>query len=108
MGNHKWNTIHCIWNRSVSQYDMIPSPCIALYVQIKGFLPIEPIHDRYPVDVREGVFRLCGSPTDLHHHVRMGCALDSEFGTQQGTIGPLFIFKNEPCTYLLTSAHVFT
>ena len=36
----------------------------------------------------------------------MGCALDSGFGTQQGTIGPFFRFENDPCTYLLTSAHV--
>ena len=90
---------------------MTATICAALYVQIKGFIPIEedpfePILDRYPIDVREGVFRLCGSPTDLHQHVRMGCALDSGFGTQQGTIGPFCRFDNDPCTYLLTSAHV--
>jgi hypothetical protein len=85
--------------------------CIVLYVQVKGFIPIdedpfEQFIDGYPVDVREGVFTLCGSPTDLHHNVRMGCALDSGFGTNQGTIGPFFRYQTDPYTYLLTSAHV--
>jgi hypothetical protein len=93
------------------QCSLKKSPCIALYVQIKGLVPIdeEPFDEfvsGYPVDVREGVFTLCGFSTDLHQNVKMGCALDSGFGFGQGTIGPFIKFQSDPHTYLLTSAHV--
>ena len=86
-------------------------PCIALYVQIKGLIPIEEepfeeVIDGYPVDVREGVFKLCGLSTDLHQHIRIGCAIDSGFGTKQGTVGPFFKYESDPEMYLVTCAHV--
>ncbi|XP_053388480.1 uncharacterized protein LOC128551609 [Mercenaria mercenaria] len=86
-------------------------PCIALYVHIKGLVPIneEPFQKtivEYPFDVREGVFTLCGKPSDFHRNVKMGCEIDSGYGTQQGTIGPFFEFQENSEIYYLTSAHV--
>ncbi|XP_060554834.1 uncharacterized protein LOC132715783 isoform X3 [Ruditapes philippinarum] len=86
-------------------------PCIALYVQIKGLVPFnEEPFDRtitdMPFDVREGVFTLCGKPDDLHQNVKMGCEIDSGYGTDQGTVGPFVQLENYSDTYFLTSAHV--
>jgi hypothetical protein len=116
METHKnltWVTVSVIKSSRHDKNDhrMAEIPCIALYVQIKGLIPInedpfEQFLDGYPVDVREGVFSLYGLPTDLHQNVRMGCALDSGFGTKQGTVGPFFKYETDLHTYLLTSAHV--
>ncbi|XP_060598103.1 uncharacterized protein LOC132751908 [Ruditapes philippinarum] len=86
-------------------------PCVALYVQIKGLIPFqEKSFDKtvvgYPFDVREGVFCLCGKPGDLHQKVKMGCEIDSGYGTKQGTIGPFVQLQNHTETYFLTSVHV--
>ncbi|XP_060554495.1 uncharacterized protein LOC132715507 isoform X2 [Ruditapes philippinarum] len=86
-------------------------PCIALYVQIKGLIPFnEESFDRtimdIPFDVREGVFTLCGRPDDLHQNVKMGCEIDSGYGTDKGTVGPFVQLEHYMNTYFLTSAHV--
>jgi hypothetical protein len=110
--NLTWVTISSVKSSGQGKENrIVKTLCIALYVQVKGFIPIdedpfEQFINGYPVDVREGVFTLCGSPTELHHNVRMGCALDSGYGTKQGTIGPFFRYESDPYTYLLTSAHV--
>ena len=87
------------------------TPCIALYVHIKGLVPFnEEAFDRtiteFPIDVREGVFTLCGKPDELHEQVQMGCIIDSGYGTSQGTVGPFVQLQNHKETYFLTSAHV--
>jgi hypothetical protein len=112
--NLTWVTVSVIKSSGLDMDDqrMVKLPCIALYVQIKGLIPIdedpfEQFLDGYPTDVREGVFSLYGLPTeDFHQHIRMGCALDSGFGTKQGTVGPFLKYPTDLHTYLLTSAHV--
>ena len=86
-------------------------PCVALHVQVKGLIPFQ--EDMFnetvrgiPFDVREGVFTLSGKPDEFHQNVKMGCEIDSGYGTSQGTLGPFFQLKNHQQTYFLTSAHV--
>ncbi|XP_053376646.1 uncharacterized protein LOC123540928 [Mercenaria mercenaria] len=95
-----------------SNYKTESVSCIALYVIVKHFIPIneEPFPqmlDGIPVDVREGGVQFCGaSAEDFHDQVRMGCKITSTFQPQKhGTLGG---FVEHPDYGLcgITCAHV--
>ncbi|XP_053405403.1 uncharacterized protein LOC128558950 [Mercenaria mercenaria] len=93
-------------------------PCIALYVHIKGLIPIKekafPTEiDGFQTDVREAGFTpFTGGPNEFHEHLKMGCAVHANVTNSEGDImgGTLGGFINHPrygkCC--LTCAHVVT
>ncbi|XP_045208642.1 uncharacterized protein LOC123560535 [Mercenaria mercenaria] len=90
------------------QYSVKKELCIVLYVHVKGFLPLneKPFPtklEKYPVDVREGIFTLCGGPYDYHRNVKMGCGIRGE---GPGTLGAFVEFENDGNLYGITCAHV--
>ncbi|XP_053376394.1 uncharacterized protein LOC128547485 [Mercenaria mercenaria] len=93
-----------------SNYKTESVSCIALYVIVKHFIPIneEPFPqmlDGIPVDVREGGVQFCGaSAEDFYDQVRMGCKITSKFQPQKhGTLGG---FVEHPDYGLCACAHV--
>ena len=82
--------------------------CIALYVHIKGYIPLGEKHfpseiAGFPVVVREGIFTLCRGANEYHQNVKMGCAIGGE---RIGTLGAFIEFENDTNLYGLTCAHV--
>ncbi|XP_060605112.1 uncharacterized protein LOC132757742 isoform X2 [Ruditapes philippinarum] len=82
--------------------------CIALYVHIKGYIPVGEKYfpteiGGFPVVVREGIFTLCKGPNEYHENVKMGCAIGAEM---VGTLGAFIEFENDNDLYGLTCAHV--
>jgi hypothetical protein len=54
--------------------------CMALYVSVKGFIPIEEdafqkTYDGVPVDIREGLFFPYGMAGEYHDNIKMGCKI---------------------------------
>ncbi|XP_053392231.1 uncharacterized protein LOC123539328 [Mercenaria mercenaria] len=97
-------------------HSIIDEPCIALYVPLKGCIPIheDPFPqelDGYKVDVLEGKFETYeGGPNEFHEHLKMGLAihakiLDSNKHLLGGTLGG---FVNHPVYKMcgITCAHV--
>ncbi|XP_060607485.1 uncharacterized protein LOC132759686 [Ruditapes philippinarum] len=82
--------------------------CIALFVHIKGYIPVGEKYfpteiGGFPVVVREGIFTLCKGPNEYHENVKMGCAIGAEM---VGTLGAFIEFENDNDLYGLTCAHV--
>jgi hypothetical protein len=82
--------------------------CIALYVHIKGYIPVGEKHfpaeiGGFPVVVREGIFTLCRGSKEYHENVKMGCEISAEMS---GTLGAFIEFKDDNHLYGLTCAHV--
>ncbi|XP_053408298.1 uncharacterized protein LOC123560067 [Mercenaria mercenaria] len=89
--------------------------CIVLYVQVKGFVPLNEtalpeVIDGIDVDVRECVVLPYTFPNEHHEHIKMGCAIhgglrNAEGRVLGGTLGGFFEVDRE--MYCLTSAHTF-
>ncbi|XP_060583549.1 reticulocyte-binding protein homolog 2b-like [Ruditapes philippinarum] len=82
--------------------------CIALYVHIKGYIPVGEKYfpaeiGGFPVVVREGIFTLCRGSKEYHENVKMGCEISAEMF---GTLGAFVEFKDDNHLYGLTCAHV--
>lgn len=91
-------------------------PCIALYVHIKGMIPIAedpfPVNvENFPVDVREATFTfLHGGPCEYHEKLKMGCAIGSSMQNADGhfltgTLGG-FVDHPEHGVCCITCGHV--
>ncbi|XP_053408297.1 uncharacterized protein LOC123560069 isoform X2 [Mercenaria mercenaria] len=95
--------------------DITQNTCIALYVQVKGFVPLNEtalpeVIDGIDVDVRECVVLPYTFPNEHHEHIKMGCAIhgglrNAEGQVLGGTLGGFFEVDRE--MYCLTSAHPF-
>lgn len=121
MRNHKYLTMITVSPVRSTGYnsefhEKKPGACIALYVLMKGYIPIqenpfETHYDGFPVDVREGCFSLfTGPPNAFHDSLKSGCQIQRETletGEQLGT-GTLggFIDYHGYGTCGLTCAHV--
>ncbi|XP_053389721.1 uncharacterized protein LOC128552701 [Mercenaria mercenaria] len=89
--------------------------CIVLYVQVKGFVPLNEtalpeVIDEIDVDVREFVVLPYTFPNEHHEHIKMGCAIHGGLRNAQGrflgeTLGGFFEVGRE--MYCITSAHIF-
>ncbi|XP_053408356.1 uncharacterized protein LOC123559853 isoform X2 [Mercenaria mercenaria] len=89
--------------------------CIVLYVQVKGFVPLNEtalpeVIDGIDVDVRECVVLPYTFPNEHHEHIKMGCAIHGGLRNAQGrvlggTLGGFFEVGGE--MYCITSAHTF-
>jgi hypothetical protein len=87
-------------------------PCIALYVSVKGYIPLketlfEKVIDGFPTDVLEGEFEpYMGGPNDYHDHLKIGVAIHANRGDQE--VGTLGGFVEHPVHGLcgITCAHV--
>jgi hypothetical protein len=97
------------------EHDVRIKPCIALYVSVKGCIPLNETEfekeiDGFPTDVLEGEFETyIGGPNHYHDHLKMGVAIhaniligDEIFG---GTLGG-FIEHSEHGLCGITCAHV--
>ncbi|XP_060573104.1 uncharacterized protein LOC132731021 [Ruditapes philippinarum] len=97
------------------KHDIKIKPCIALYVSVKGYIPLnetpfEKEIDGFPTDVLEGEFEpFIGGPNQYHEHLKMGVAIhanvligDTILG---GTLGG-FINHSVHGLCGITSAHV--
>ncbi|XP_053386517.1 uncharacterized protein LOC123538824 [Mercenaria mercenaria] len=97
-------------------HSIVDEPCIALYILVKGYIPIneDPFPqelDGFKVDVLEGKFETYnGGPNDFHERLKMGLAihaniLDSNKNLLGGTLGG---FVNHPVYKMcgITCAHV--
>ncbi|XP_053390142.1 uncharacterized protein LOC128553055 [Mercenaria mercenaria] len=95
--------------------DITQKTCIALYVQVKGFVPLNEtalpeVIDGIDVDIRECVVLPYTFPNEHHEHIKMGCAIHGGLKDEQGrvlggTLGGFFEVDRE--MYCLTSAHTF-
>jgi hypothetical protein len=69
--------------------------CMALYVLVKGFIPIEEdafqnTYDGVAVDIREGLFFPYGTAREYHDDIKMGCKITrytGKAGDFGGTLG---------------------
>jgi hypothetical protein len=97
------------------QHDIKHEPCIAIYVAVKGFIPLNEtpfqknIND-FPTDVLEGVFEpFMRGPNDYHEHLKIGLAIHANVlngdGILGGTLGG-FIDHSMHGLCGLTCAHV--
>ncbi|XP_053390143.1 uncharacterized protein LOC128553057 isoform X1 [Mercenaria mercenaria] len=120
MESHKNLTrISISWFKSggygTEKQSITPKTCIAVYVQVKGFVPLNETVlpkelDGIVVDVREGVVTSYIGPNEHHEHLKMGCAVHSGLKDRQGTpIGGTLggFVEINTAVYCISSAHVF-
>ncbi|XP_060584015.1 uncharacterized protein LOC132740174 isoform X2 [Ruditapes philippinarum] len=75
--------------------------CIALYVLVKGFIPIEEdafqnTYDGVEVDIREGLFFPYGTAREYHDDIKMGCKITRFTGIAGDLGGTLGGFIDHP------------
>ncbi|XP_060579747.1 uncharacterized protein LOC132736605 [Ruditapes philippinarum] len=97
------------------KHDIKIEPCIALYVSVKGYIPLnetpfEKEIDGFPTDVLEGEFEpFIGGPNHYHEHLKMGVAIHANVSIGNkifgGTLGG-FINHSVHGLCGITSAHV--
>ncbi|XP_060607200.1 uncharacterized protein LOC132759453 [Ruditapes philippinarum] len=97
------------------EHEIKIKPCIALYVSVKGYIPLnetpfEKEIDGFPTDVLEGEFEpFIGGPNHYHEHLKMGVAIHANVSIGDkilgGTLGG-FINHSVHGLCGITSAHV--
>jgi hypothetical protein len=99
-------------NYKPSSLCLTKESCMALYVYVKGFIPIEEdafqtTYDGVSVDIREGIFFPYGMATEYHENIKMGCMITRHTGMATDLGGTLGGFIDHPLYGLcgITCAH---